>query len=77
MIKFIKIFTTIFIAIITGLSFIVFISIAATSHKISDDSRDNAETRAFLSLIVGVLIIISIWIPWKRIINKVFKTGDL
>jgi hypothetical protein len=44
---FIRIILSIAIVVITSLIFIVFASIAGTSHNISAESRDNAITRGF------------------------------
>jgi hypothetical protein len=65
----IKSIVTIIIAIISALILLISISIAGTSHTISENSRDIVATRGFASLIIGTIVVILIWLPWKKIIK--------
>gem|GEM_PF-6875567 len=67
---FVRIILTIAILVITSFVFIVFASIAETSHNISGESRDNAMIRGFLTIGVGVTPIVVVWIPWRQIIKR-------
>jgi hypothetical protein len=45
-------------------------AVAGSSHNISMDSRDNAMLISRLALIIGPLLIIAIWFPWKKYRKK-------
>ncbi len=67
---FVRIILSIAIVVITGLVFIVFVSIAATSHNISAESRDDAIIRGFLTIGLGIVFVVMVWVPWRQIIKK-------
>lgn len=46
------------------------VAIAASSHNISSEDREAAMVHAYIALIVGPILIISIWLPWKKILNR-------
>ena len=69
MVNFIKFLVTVVIIIVAGLLFIIGVAIAGSSHNVSSGARDFAMNRGVISVIVGIIIIIAIWIPWKRILK--------
>jgi heme/copper-type cytochrome/quinol oxidase subunit 3 len=68
---FIRILLTIAIVVVTSLIFIIFVSIAGTSHHdISAESRNNAITRGFLTIGLGIVFVVVVWVPWGQIIKR-------
>jgi uncharacterized membrane protein YidH (DUF202 family) len=66
----IKISGTILIIVAVGLKFILSIAIAGSSHKISIIDRENSIDTAKIALVVGLILIIAIWLPWKSMVNQ-------
>ena len=65
----IKISGTILIIVAVGLKFILSIAIAGSSHNISMTDRENSIDTAKVVLVVGLILIIAIWLPWKSMLN--------
>ncbi|WP_028982444.1 hypothetical protein [Sporocytophaga myxococcoides] len=65
-----KIIVTIIIVLYIPFSFLLDTAIGASSHNIPFKSREDAERHLYISLVVGVIFIILIWLPWKRILNN-------
>jgi uncharacterized membrane protein YidH (DUF202 family) len=66
----IKISGTILIIVAVGLKFILSIAIAGSSHNISITDRENSIDTTKIALVVGLILIIAIWLPWKSMHKK-------
>ncbi len=65
-----KIIGTILIAMYLIFSHMISLAIKASSHNISTERRESAGKYFFVEVSVGILFLVLIWIPWKRIFNN-------
>jgi hypothetical protein len=65
-----KIIGTLIIVAVAGFEFIVGIAVAASSHDISLEARENAVTEGEIAVVLGIVLIVAIWVPWKKLILK-------
>jgi hypothetical protein len=68
-----KIIGTILILLAIAFYFIIGISIASSSHNISMVDRENAIIKSKTVLIIGIILIIAVWLPWKKILKIYIK----
>lgn len=67
---FLKIIFTILIVIVAGFIFLAGLAGAASSHNISMSARETGIIRGFVALFIGIILIVLIWLPWKKIYNR-------
>jgi uncharacterized membrane protein YidH (DUF202 family) len=65
-----KIIGTVLIILAVGLLFLLAVAIASSSHNISMASRESSVEKANIALVVGSILILAIWFPWKRLFKK-------
>ena len=65
-----KIIATVLIILAVGLLFLIGVAMASSSHNISMTSREDAIETADMALVVGPILILAIWLPWKRLFKK-------
>lgn len=66
----VKIIGTVLIAFYVIACYVMGMAIAGSSHNISVNSRETAIQNENVALIVGPIIIVCIWLPWKKWFNK-------
>ena len=65
-----KIIGTVLIILAVGLQFLLGVPMASSSHNISMASRESAIEKVDIALVVGPILILAIWFPWKRLFKK-------
>ena len=65
-----KIIGTVLIILAVGLLYLLGVAVASSSHNISIASRDSAIEKVDIALVVGPILILAIWFPWKRLFKK-------
>ncbi len=69
-----KIILRIILSIITFIVTIIFCiignSITISSHNIPSETRENVHTYNYFALVIGLILIISIWMPWSKMFKK-------
>lgn len=65
-----KVLATILILVLTGWEILSGISIAASSHNISVGDREKAILNSENVILIALILVVILWIPWKRILNK-------
>ena len=65
-----KIIGTILTVLIIAFYFIIGISIASSSHNITTLDREGAISESKIALAIGLIVIMTIWLPWKRILKR-------
>jgi hypothetical protein len=68
--KFFKIILTILIILVAGFIFLAGLAGAASSHNISMSARENGIIIGFVALFIGLILIVLLWLPWKKIYNR-------
>ena len=65
-----KIIGTVLIVLAVGLLYLLGVAVSSSSHNISMKSRESSIETAEIALVVGPILILAIWFPWKRLFKK-------
>ena len=68
-----KILGTLIIVLVISFYTLMGLAIASSSHNISSEDRSNAMSEGNLAIIIGLLSIVLIWLPWKKILIKMIN----
>lgn len=68
--KFLKIILSILVILVAGFIFLAGLAGAASSHNISMGARESGIIIGFVALFIGLILIVLIWLLWKKIYNR-------